>query len=108
MLELRAIADPERDVGPSRKASPSRFPLPADARDAIDFVVVPGLAFDREGHRLGYGGGLLRSAAAALVAARRARRRRFRPPARPAVPVGPNDVPVDAIVTESRELSVRR
>jgi 5-formyltetrahydrofolate cyclo-ligase len=109
MLELRAISDPERDVGPSPQGIPEPLShCPPIARDAIDFVVVPGLAFDREGHRLGYGGGFydrllpLLSPRAARVAGA------FDVQLVPHVPVGPNDVPIDAIVTQSREISVRR
>jgi len=109
MLDLRAISDPQRDVGPSPQGIPEPLShCPPIARDAIDFVVVPGLAFDREGHRLGYGGGFydrllpLLSPRVARVAGA------FDLQVVPQVPVGPNDVPVHAIVTESRELSVRR
>jgi len=109
MLELYAIADPERDVGPSPKGIPEPLShCPRVSRDAIDFVVVPGLAFDRDGHRLGYGGGYydrllpLLSPRAARVAGA------FDLQLVREVPVGPNDVGIDAVVTESRELSVPR
>ncbi len=109
MLELHALVDPERDVGPSRQGIPEPLShCPPIARDAIDFVVVPGIAFDPEGHRLGYGGGYydrllpLLSPRAARVAGA------FDLQILPRVPFGPYDIPVDAIVTESRELSVPR
>ena len=109
MLELYAIADPDRDA----VSSPQGIPEPAAhclpvSRDAIDFVVIPGIAFDRDGGRLGYGGGFydrllpLLSPSAPLVAGA------FDLQIVPQVPVGPNDVGIDAIVTESRELSVPR
>lgn len=45
----------------SVQASPLGAPEPADdtplARDETALVLVPGLAFDAKGHRLGYGGG---------------------------------------------------
>lgn len=65
----------------------------------VDVVVVPGVAFDRQGHRLGYGRGFydrfLRSAAAFRVAIG------FGLQLVDDVPHGRGDVPMDAIVTEA-------
>ena len=114
MLELHAIADPERDVGAGSRAFPSRSPhCPPIARDAIDFVLVPGVAFDRDGRRLGYGGGYydrllpLLSPRAARVAGA------FDLQVVERVPAGPHDIAVDTIVTEiprpvGTAMSVRR
>ncbi len=69
---------------------------------------MPGVAFDREGRRLGYGGGYydrllpLLSPRAARVAGA------FDVQIVDRVPVGPNDVTIDAVVTESRALSMPR
>jgi len=109
MLELYAIADPDRDgvLGPQEIPEPAPH-CPPVSRDAIEFVVIPGIAFDRDGHRLGYGGGFydrllpLLSPRAPRVAGA------FDLQIVPQVPVGPNDIGIDAIVTESRELSVPR
>jgi 5-formyltetrahydrofolate cyclo-ligase len=70
--------------------------------DALDLIVVPGLAFDAEGHRLGYGGGYYDA---------------FLPATRPdavrvgfafdaqvvrRVPHGEHDARLDAVVTDAR------
>jgi 5-formyltetrahydrofolate cyclo-ligase len=93
---------------------PGRFGLlepPAEAAEiapaALDVVVVPGIAFDAAGRRLGFGGGFYdRTFGSGLDPERR-------PPliglcfdlqvvAR--CPAGPDDVAVDVVVTESRVL----
>ncbi len=87
-------------VGPWGLAQPDPAAatwLPAEAR--IDLVVVPGLAFDRRGHRIGWGGGYYDRFLAqvqavkiglcydALVLDR--------------IPGEPHDVPVDMVVAET-------
>jgi len=74
------------------------------AADRLDVVVVPGLAFDSRGHRIGYGGGYYDRALP-----------RYCPPATSIgvafdfqlaadVPDGDGDVQVDLIITDSRTL----
>jgi 5-formyltetrahydrofolate cyclo-ligase len=67
--------------------------------EEIDVVVAPGLAFDREGNRLGYGGGhydrfldRLGDAARVVIG--------FHAQLVGSVPSGPNDRRVDLIVTD--------
>ena len=109
MLELHAIADPQADIVASDQGIPEPRPAcPRVPRDAIDFVLVPGVAFDLAGRRLGYGGGYydrllpLLSPRALRVAGA------FEIQLVDRVPAAPHDLAVDAIVTESRAFVLRR
>lgn len=108
MLALHRIDDLTRDVAPGRHGVPEPRPeCERIAPDAIDWVLVPGVAFDTLGHRLGYGGGyydrllpLLAPEIARVAGA-------FELQIVDAVPHAAHDLPVDAIVTESRQIAVR-
>ena len=107
MLALHAIADPERDIVAGYRDIPEPLSAcPLISRDRVDFVLVPGVAFDRDGRRLGYGGGYydrllpLLSRHAPRVAGA------FEVQLVARVPAAPHDVAIDAVVTESRALTV--
>lgn len=79
---------------------------PAIPYAALDLVLVPGVAFDVQGHRLGRGRGHY-DATLALVPATAARvGLAFEVQLVPEVPQEPHDAPLDAIVTEDRVVVV--
>jgi 5-formyltetrahydrofolate cyclo-ligase len=101
-LELRRIADPQKDLvsGVWGIQEPALHceSLPVEA---VDFMLVPGVAFTRAGDRLGYGGGYydrlmtgLRPQVPRIAAA-------YSMQVVGAVPMGERDQPVTAVVTEA-------
>lgn len=92
-----------RDLTP---APPFGIPEPAVTCPVVEdlaLIVVPGLGFTKEGHRIGYGRGFydrallrLRLAHPRLVAVGFG----FAAQIEPTLPVGPQDQPLDALVTE--------
>jgi 5-formyltetrahydrofolate cyclo-ligase len=104
-LGLYRVSRPSADlvVGPWGIAEPDpRLCRPVDA-SSLDFVLVPGVAFDTRGARIGYGGGFydrlfedcsLQGKRPLKVAPA------FACQIVEAVPVEPHDVPVDHVVTE--------
>ena len=109
MLTLHRVTDLAFDIAPGYRGIPEPRPrcAPIDFT-AIDWVLVPGLAFDTEGRRLGYGGGyydrllpLLPPSAPRVAGA-------FEAQVVATVPTGPHDLVVDCIVTEERVLAFER
>ncbi|HEY7788570.1 MAG TPA: 5-formyltetrahydrofolate cyclo-ligase [Casimicrobiaceae bacterium] len=105
MLRPFQIDDLERDVESGYRGIPEpRVTCREIALERVEWVLVPGLAFDASRRRLGYGGGyydrLLPSVppAASRVAGA------FDVQIVDAVPTAPHDVAVDCIVTERRVL----
>ena len=58
-LALHEVADLEADLAPGAWGIPEPIAerCPERALSEVDFILVPGVAFDRRGGRLGYGGG---------------------------------------------------
>lgn len=106
-LELRAW---EEGVEPVESGKMVREP-PADAPRVdpadVDLVLVPGLAFDERGARIGYGAGLYDRLLPKCVKAKRVGvAHDFQLLAE--IPEGPTDERVDAIVTNTRTCRVER
>jgi len=105
MLELFALADPARDVAAGFKGIPEPLPHCSPVgTSSVDWILVPGVAFDANGRRLGYGGGYY-DRLLPLFAPRTARvAGAFDLQCVDRVPAAPHDVTVDALVTETRTL----
>ncbi len=108
MLELRQVADLDADLAPGYRgiAEPLPHCLPL-ALAAIDWVLVPGVAFDASGFRVGYGGGYYDRLLPLLRADARRISGAFELQLVDRVPAAPHDLTVDAIVTERRTLDMR-
>jgi 5-formyltetrahydrofolate cyclo-ligase len=104
VLGLFEIHDFDNDIAPGAWGIPEPGEmLPVRVND-VDFMIVPGLAFDLNGNRLGYGAGfydrilpLYKKGTAALA---------FEIQIVPEVPVSALDVPVKKIVTEKRTIVI--
>jgi len=108
-LVLHEIGDVERDSVAGYVGVPEpRAALPVVHPGDIDWMLVPGVAFDARGRRLGYGGGFfdrllpsIRADAPRIAGA-------FDVQIVDAVPEGPLDHRVDAIATPSAFLEAAR
>ncbi len=109
MLDICAITRLEHDAVPGYRGIPEPCAHCALLDVAtIDWVLVPGVAFDADGRRVGYGGGyydrllpLLRADAHRIAGA-------FELQLAERVPAASHDVAVEAIVTEARSISIAR
>jgi 5-formyltetrahydrofolate cyclo-ligase len=86
--------------------SVERGALPFEDLSAIDLVIVPGLAFDRQGNRLGYGGGYYDRLLEKIRAPKAAPA--FAAQILDAVPAEAHDQRVDFIVTEEEVIACRQ
>lgn len=107
-LQMSRVTDLERDLVPAKMGI--REPDPEWRRpgrvDRLDIVVAPGVAFDPSGTRVGYGAGLydrlltrLRPGTPVVAVA-------FDVQVVDALPRLAHDMPVDAIVTQTRTIDV--
>ena len=109
MLELHILRDIANDVVPGYRGIPEpREDLPRVAGSEIDWVLVPGVAFDANGRRLGYGGGYYDRLLAMLADSTPRVAGAFEVQLVPQVPAAAHDLVVDAVATEARVVSFDR
>jgi 5-formyltetrahydrofolate cyclo-ligase len=104
-LHFAACAPGELVAGPLSTREPPAG-APAVPPDEIDLVVVPGVAFDAGGRRLGRGRGHYDATLAALPRGAARIGLAFEIQLVSSVPAGPTDAAVDAVVTERRVVPV--
>ncbi len=105
MLRLHAIVDLHADVVLGHLGIPEpRETLPIVDPAAVDWVLVPGVAFDASGRRLGYGGGFYDRLLPLVPASAPRIAGAFHLQIVDEVPTGPHDRRVDAVVSPTRTL----
>ena len=101
MLVLCRIRDVARDIMLGWRGLPE--PVPGCTHvpvEAIDWVLVPGVAFDRGGARIGYGGGYYDRLLPLLPASAPRVAGAFSVQIVDEVPAAPHDITMDTVVTE--------
>lgn len=98
------------DLAPGSFGIPE--PKPESVRpvdlDAVDIIFVPGIAWDKDGYRLGWGRGYFDRAIKKLPAHVHSAGLAFNMQLISKIPRDQFDVPVDLVVTESRVIRVKR
>jgi 5-formyltetrahydrofolate cyclo-ligase len=106
MLELIRVRNANVDVAPGYRGIPEpHATLPRVALHDVDWVLVPGVAFDATGRRLGYGGGYYDRLLVMLPARVPRVAGAFDCQIVDAIPHAPHDLAVDAVATPSRLLA---
>lgn len=105
-LALFEIRDQEKDVSPGVWGIPEPVRNNPVALETVDIMIVPALAFDEQGNRLGHGAGfydriLARYQGLSIGLA-------FEVQILPRIPVDSHDCPVRKIITEKRIITVKQ
>lgn len=107
-LLVGRVEDPRQDLAPGPFQAipePREACSPADVAPGIDLVLVPGLAFDRFGHRVGYGAGYYDRLLARLPPGTARLGLLYAGQLVPRCPATPSDQPLDGLVCELGFLS---
>jgi 5-formyltetrahydrofolate cyclo-ligase len=103
MIELHRVSDPVADLATGyRGITEPRSSLPRVNPGEIDWILVPGVAFDVAGQRLGYGGGYYDRLLPLLPRRTPRIAGAFEIQFVDAIPAAPHDLKVDAVATGSR------
>ena len=102
-LQAIAIRDPQADLAPGYKGIPEPAGFPSNGpviSGCIEVAIIPGVGFDRRGHRLGYGAGYY-DRFLALEAPQALRiGLAYSCQVLAELPAEPHDVPMDMLITE--------
>lgn len=103
-LLLSELKDPETELRPGTYGVPEPTPeyLRPFSRENLDLILVPGVAFDKQGFRLGYGAGYYDRFFNELTHKVTSIGLAFELQIVQEVPVEPTDWPVDFVITEKR------
>lgn len=108
MLELRLVTEPAWQIREGYRGIPEPDPsTPRVAPEDIDWILVPGVAFDARGGRLGYGGGYYDRLLPLLPADTPRIAGAFDLQMVDAVPAAPHDLRVHTIATPTRLVKTR-
>jgi 5-formyltetrahydrofolate cyclo-ligase len=101
-LELFFVSDPSSQTAPATWGihEPLRDRCPPASREDAGLVLVPGVAFTPRGDRLGYGGGFYDRLLGGWPARPPVVAGAFGVQVLDSLPMGPDDVRIDAVVTE--------
>jgi 5-formyltetrahydrofolate cyclo-ligase len=109
VLTLHRVEDLARDVAAGYCGIPEpRVTTPVVAPDGVSFALVPGVAFDTRGRRLGYGGGYYDRLLPLLPAGVPRVGCAYDVQIVAAVPAALHDATVDVVVTPTRTLAMPR
>jgi 5-formyltetrahydrofolate cyclo-ligase len=103
-MTLMKVDDPDKDLVPGPRGNPEPNPRRCKVVpiDCLDIAIVPGLAMDEKGGRLGSGKGYYDRLVPDLPITTRKVGLVFENQIVPAVPMEPHDKHVDIVVTEKR------
>lgn len=104
-LVINAMGIPEPDPSREERFDTGRFSASGRREDCL--VILPGLVFDRQGGRIGYGGGYYDRYLEAF-SARRLLAPAFSLQVFPRIPQEPHDIPADLVITETDIYSGRK